>query len=73
MPLNRDVESDFVLEPDTDYTIDIKIKGPDIAERHLLMMNMSFDLDGNEYEFFGSPVVESGSTSQRFVLVKVYK
>ena len=70
MPLNSEIVSKFVIEEEElEYTMEIKIKGPDTSTRRQLLLNLSFDVE-NKFEFYGTPIVETENMSQRFIVIK---
>ena len=59
-----------MMDTKYDYVVEIKVKGKDESIRHHLLSNLSFDVDGRQYEFYGAPLVEQNQTTTRIVLVK---
>lgn len=71
MPLNSEILSRFVVEEESmNYMMEIKIRGPCPDARRYLMHQLSFDVERG-YEFYGTPILENGTTTQRIVVIKL--
>lgn len=71
MPVNHEILSHFCTDvEDYDYIVEVRVKGKHRTVRNELLLSLSFDVEETDYEFFGTPLVESNTTTRRFIVVK---